>query len=566
MNFRTRVSLYTLVAAIIPITIAMGLTLWLTQKHTAQEALDRASVRLNVEAQNINDYFVERKAEITTYANLPDIRQQPFKESLPFLTEELKRHNGIYDKFVLSLRNGHFLTTNGGNPWRDMIQTFDNDSPAGTPRSLTQRSYWQILVGKNTRSRLLTHISNPVISLTTDRRQIVIGASIVNNGQLVGMIGGTVPWQHIAPSLESAQHRLQAVYPSAKMILVSQDGGYWHHYNRDKEVKILFDEQGQPLRTSTGEKKTAATNIHTESEPVYRKIGIRMSREESGYMIREAHDQDQYLFFQPIPSANYAILMEVDRQDIFSPVTHIMQYFVLSLFLAIIIAVVVSLLFSRQVATPIKRLIDTARKIQDHPDKVCLEDFKLQSLQVSELNELNRSFYLMARKIAEREQKLSDRKERFKLAMQGANDGLWDWDIETGSVYFSTRWLDMLGYQPGEIEGRVESWEALIYPDDLGRVRNELNRYLCGQTPYYDIEFRMRHKKGHVIYVQSRGTLVRNEYDKPIRMVGTHTDITRRKDAEHALQQLNDELESRVRERTFELEQAYKALKKQTTL
>jgi len=134
--------------------------------------------------------------------------------------------------------------------------------------------------------------------------------------------------------------------------------------------------------------------------------------------------------------------------------------------------------------------------------------------------------------------------ERFELAMKGANDGLWDWNLLTNEVDFSIRWKSMLGYSEDELENGFKTWERLVHPEDIERAKQSIEDYLSGKASKYKVGFRMLHKDGHWVDILSRGFAVRRESDQQyIRFVGTHADITERKQAEQALKQRLDELE-----------------------
>lgn len=119
--------------------------------------------------------------------------------------------------------------------------------------------------------------------------------------------------------------------------------------------------------------------------------------------------------------------------------------------------------------------------------------------------------------------------ERFELAIQGANDGLWDWDIEANTVYFSPRWKAMFGYAEDEVSDSLKAWRARIHPDEAERVKEELKAYLEGQQAHYQSELRVRHKDGHYVWILDRGIAQRDEHGKPYRMVGIYTDISKQK-------------------------------------
>jgi PAS domain S-box-containing protein len=133
------------------------------------------------------------------------------------------------------------------------------------------------------------------------------------------------------------------------------------------------------------------------------------------------------------------------------------------------------------------------------------------------------------------EESLRKSEERFSLAMQGANDGLWDWDIANNTLYLSPRWKSMLGYEEDELKGNLEVWQSLLHPDDYEATVSTFNQYLEGKIPNLEYTFRMRHKEGHYVWILSRGTAARDENGTPIRAVGTHVDITERKTFEQEL-------------------------------
>ena len=139
------------------------------------------------------------------------------------------------------------------------------------------------------------------------------------------------------------------------------------------------------------------------------------------------------------------------------------------------------------------------------------------------------------RQISAGEEALFKANERFDLAMRGSNDGLWDWDITTNSVYYSPRWKEMLGYSEKEISDTLSSWESLIHPNDFKRSEADINAHLRGETPLYENIQRMRHKDGSYHWHLERGIALRDKNGKAYRMVGTNTDITEQKLTEEAL-------------------------------
>ena len=130
-----------------------------------------------------------------------------------------------------------------------------------------------------------------------------------------------------------------------------------------------------------------------------------------------------------------------------------------------------------------------------------------------------------------------DQEQDFSLAVFGAYDGLWDWDIRTNTVAFSTRWKAMLGYQEDEIGNDFEEWQSRIHPDDREQALDTLAAYLEGEAPFYELEHRLRHRDGSYRWVLARGMALRDEQGEPYRMAGSHTDVTKRKEAEEQLRE-----------------------------
>ncbi len=134
------------------------------------------------------------------------------------------------------------------------------------------------------------------------------------------------------------------------------------------------------------------------------------------------------------------------------------------------------------------------------------------------------------------EETLRISEERLKLALYALDDGLWDWDIVKDEVYFSPRWVAMLGYHPDELKCHIDVWDKLAHPDDVPQVLQALHNHLEGRTPVYVVERRLCTKSGDWIWILDQGKVVsRDANGNPTRMTGAHKNITERKNAEQAL-------------------------------
>ena len=196
--------------------------------------------------------------------------------------------------------------------------------------------------------------------------------------------------------------------------------------------------------------------------------------------------------------------------------------------------------------------VDTARQLFEN-ERAILDDGKpLQLYATTEIGAETRHWWILqfpvetesrfigglAIDISERrraEEALRHSEERYALAARSAHDGLFDWDLKSGEVYFSGRWKDMLGHEEADIGTSPEEWFKRIHPEDLPAVKEAVDAHLEGRAPSFECEHRIRHKERGYRWVLSRGLAVRNGDARPYRMVGAQTDVTERKLAEERL-------------------------------
>jgi PAS domain S-box-containing protein len=190
-----------------------------------------------------------------------------------------------------------------------------------------------------------------------------------------------------------------------------------------------------------------------------------------------------------------------------------------------------------------RRRIDKAlRKAEDD-----LKEYnRTLEIQVAERTEaLAQQNIRLQQEIDERqlvEKALRASEERFELAMQGANDGLWDWNLETHEVYFSPRWKEMLGYADHEMLNHCEEWHNRIHPADRAQTMDNIVAYLEKKIPTYENIHRLQHRHGPYIWVLARGIALWDKKDQASRFVGTHVDLTEQKHAEEALRKSQERI------------------------
>jgi len=207
------------------------------------------------------------------------------------------------------------------------------------------------------------------------------------------------------------------------------------------------------------------------------------------------------------------------------------QQFGLLLSFSFAVLIGLSVFLARWVTRPLK-LISRSLDAQDGSAATALRadtsEFGHLARLVAQFVEQKAALVLEVMERERVEHALRESEERYALAARGANEGLWDWNLETDEIYFSPRWKAMLGYEDGEIGNRPSAWFDLVHPDDLDRLTAALAEHRDGAIPLFENEHRLRHKDGSYRWVLSRGMVVRTPSGAPQRMAGSQTDLTER--------------------------------------
>lgn len=175
-------------------------------------------------------------------------------------------------------------------------------------------------------------------------------------------------------------------------------------------------------------------------------------------------------------------------------------------------------------------------------------DLRLPSSPREDMDAIAQGINAMAGAIASREEELRQSQEQLSLALLASKSGVWDWQVEAQTVYYSERWKSMLGYEDHEVENSFEAWSALVHPEDHPKALAAIEAHFAGETEHYVLEHRLRCKDGSYRWVAARGKLIsRTPEGAPLRFVGTHTDITAQIEAATALQAAKEAAEQATR-------------------
>ena len=254
-----------------------------------------------------------------------------------------------------------------------------------------------------------------------------------------------------------------------------------------------------------------------------------------------------------VPAAGWLLIIALPTSEAFDPIRHMEErMFTAAIFFTLMAGVLIWLLLKRQLAP----LSDAAETLTSHIG----DDVRPEPLPVSrddEIGQLIGAFNRLLETLGYREEALKESEYRWKFAIEGSGDGLWDWNLADGKVYYSRRWKEMLGYSEDEIGDSVDEWERRVHSADKPSAVAAVQSCFDNRDLIYVSEHRMLCKDGSYKWVLDRGMVVnRDAAGKPLRMIGTHADITPRKHAEAELHQHRHHLEDLVASRTAQLEEA----------
>jgi PAS domain S-box-containing protein len=140
---------------------------------------------------------------------------------------------------------------------------------------------------------------------------------------------------------------------------------------------------------------------------------------------------------------------------------------------------------------------------------------------------------------------VEDERRRLQEVIEASRLGTWEWDVRTGEIEVNETWAAMIGHRLDDLRPTtIDTWKNCVHPDDLARSEEALERHFRGESPFYEVEARMRHRDGHWVWVLDRGRVVRrDDHGRPLQVYGTHADISARKRAEETLHRTMRELE-----------------------
>ena len=533
--------------------------LWHVTNDAEKSAKQTIQNYMQLLSSKLTDEFYSSIREVEIYAQIEQVKSMEPTKFIPFLKKELLRQNGRYEKLLVSDTKGHLYNTVFGNPALNYKCSFDDKDPNSSPKLLTGRRYWQETVANNLSERKVTHLSDPIISYSTGVSQLIIASTIFDdNNQLKGMVGASIEWDRVSRLITDLSQNIFSQFSwSPRIMLVSDSGTYWYHWDKAKLVHLKRDAQGNVIKDEKGLPISESYSINNEPETALHLAHSYMLQKQSGFteFNLAATGEAQYLFYHPIASSQYSIALMVSEKDV-NQVSYELKTLYLAVFvIALCVFMFAAIWIAKAITDPIGRLMGQANRLKEG-------NYAIDSRHAGggELSELSETFTQMATVIVDRQKRLEISEERFELAMKGANDGLWDWHLDNNNVYYSPRWKNMLGYAEDELDGDSSTYFNLLDKSEYKHLKKEIEAVRLSDKNTFSYKIRMCHKEGHLVNILTRGVVVRDEKGIAKRFVGTHVDITEQTLNQEKIQKMNEDLEKTVKERTLKLEVANRHL------
>ncbi|NUN09265.1 MAG: PAS domain S-box protein [Ignavibacteriaceae bacterium] len=333
---------------------------------------------------------------------------------------------------------------------------------------------------------------------------------------------------------------IESGYKSFRYMILSEKGRYVYHSRKIKYGLTVFDD-----------------TLSVLSKDDRQKLGEKMLAGENGKMVLGSLDGSgsTWAYYYPVSLNGWSVCALVSENDALEGIEEVINREIIQGVIFLGIIVLLAFFIAGKIAGPIKAVTRQLEKLS--------ESEKLEPIAITTKDETGvmiKAFNRLVGKLREKENEIQTLNQRFNLAFEATNDGIFDWSVQSGEIFISDRLYSMLGYQPAEFHPTPEMWKKLNDPetkkDAVSIIPEQIKK-----DGRYEGAFRMARKDGSKIWVKLKGTVA--EYDQngnPGRIVGTVSDISELKNYENEILHINESLEAKIQERTAELELTTKAI------
>jgi len=367
MKLKNQILLILVISGFFPLFIAYTYTIWYSSSITEQLTLETAEKRLEVSAEKLSSFFIARLAEIDILAQNPLVKNMDFNTMRPYLMNNLAQKKQHYEKFIVGRSDGTFHNTSGGNPDVNMLRTFNDKSPDAKPKNIRKRDYWQVTVGNNKSGTHQLYISNPMISYTTEVKQIVVTSSIHDvTGKTQGLLGGSLPWKNVQKKINELRQDLEKEFSGlARLALISKDGTYWYHWDSEKIIHFKKDSKGNYILGPNNEKLSISTNLQDAADINLRTKTDTILSGKDTIITTSLNNEVIHHIFRPIHASGYILQLTIPDSVLRAPMWSLMKALILIFISSSLIAIFLAFVLSKFLTSPLLNFTSSVGKLKD---------------------------------------------------------------------------------------------------------------------------------------------------------------------------------------------------------
>jgi methyl-accepting chemotaxis protein len=347
MKLKIRVSLVFIAGALLPFALAAAITMQAATKTIARNAESVGTLFAENAAYKMENLFETGKSIAETYAAMPAVKSMDWDAVGPYFKADLIRA-GIFEKLILAQPDGRYWATSGGNPSQGGLITAKDSDPAAKPLSIASRSYFVRAVTENTRAESAAVISEPVISLSNKKTQILIAAPVAFGGTVRGLVAGSLTGDSLGVVINAIKVEAETRFGGeSRSLLLAPNGIYAYHWVAEKNLRVV---------TADGAEKAASSSIKDE-DPAFAAIGDSMLKgERSNAEYKDPAGEGYHVFWSPVGKTGYSYCILVPTEIYEHELASLVTVFVIIGLLALLAIGLTAILLARSIAKPVARI------------------------------------------------------------------------------------------------------------------------------------------------------------------------------------------------------------------
>ena len=334
----------------IPLFISSAIMLMMNYKATVEDIYSYYDTFVDNAASSVSAFFHEKTSVASTLSKNDHVVNHEWSDIEASMKAVVA--DGTFEKIILAFNDGTYHNTGGGNPYFDGRQTSDNKSPTAKLSSIAIRDYFKDIITNNKAEKVMSYVSEPVVSLSNGVRQIMVCQTLHKNGHLNGMIAGSVSWNLFAKELETLQAQAKETFGAeVKFLIVNDQGNIVYHWDDNMMVRVK-EENGN---------KISVTSSIAELPQSFTEYAQRMvARDDSFTTIEYNLDKTRELFsYCPIDGTYMTLGIFIERAPLFAQIRSQLSFAAIWLIFITVLVLIVSFAFSKNIVMPLSTIANS---------------------------------------------------------------------------------------------------------------------------------------------------------------------------------------------------------------